>query len=63
MEAAKKADNNTLSPSYLIQAGQIYEALGKDDDALGCYKQIKEKYQNSMQYAEADKYIERLSNK
>ena len=63
VEAAKKADNNTLSPAFLIQAGQIYEALGKDDKALDCYKQVKDKYMNSMQYMEIDKYIERLNNK
>lgn len=63
VEAAKKADNNTLSPAFLIQAGQIYEALGQEEKALDCYKQVKDKYMNSMQYTEIDKYIERLNNK
>ncbi len=61
VEAANEADNNTLSPVYLMQAGQIYEALNQNDKALECYKQIKENYQQSMQYAEINKYIERLS--
>ena len=60
VKAAKKADNNTLSPIYLIQAGQIYESLGQKDKALDCYTQIKTKYQQSMQYNEIDKYIERV---
>ena len=34
---------------------------GKKDNALECYKEIKTKYVNSMQYAEIDKYIERVS--
>ena len=60
VKAAKKADNNTLSPLYLIQAGQIYESLNQNDKALDCYTQIKTKYQQSMQYNEIDKYIERV---
>ena len=60
LKAAKKADNNTLSPIYLIQAGQIYESLNQNDKALDCYTQIKTKYQQSMQYNEIDKYIERV---
>ncbi|MCH5306460.1 MAG: tetratricopeptide repeat protein [Prevotella sp.] len=58
-KAAKMADNNTLSPVYLIQAGEILESQGKKAEALELYKQIKEKYQNSMQYQSIDKYIER----
>ena len=61
LEAAQKADNNSLSPLYLIQAGEIFESQGKKDKALECYKEIKTKYVNSMQYAEIDKYIERVS--
>jgi tetratricopeptide (TPR) repeat protein len=60
LKAAKKADNNTISPIYLIQAGQIYESLNQNDKALDCYNQIKTKYQQSMQYNEVDKYIERV---
>ena len=63
MKAAQKANNNTLSPGFLIQAGQIYEQLGNNEKALDCYKRIKAAYQQSMQYAEIDKYIERISNK
>lgn len=61
MEAAKKADNNSLSPIYLMQAGKIFEAQGQKDKALECYQEIKTKYVNSMQYGEIDKYIERAS--
>lgn len=61
LKAAKKADNNSLSPNYLIQAGQLYEAQGKPQKALDCYREVKTKYLNSMAYQEIDKYIERLS--
>ena len=58
LQAAKKADNNTISPVCLLQAGQIYVSLGQNDKALECYQQIKSKYQQSSIYYEIDKYIE-----
>lgn len=60
-KAAKMADNNSLSPTYLIQAGEILEKQGKKAEALKLYQQVKEKYFNSMQYQTIDKYIERVS--
>ena len=59
--AAKKADNNSLSPTFLIQAGEILESQGKAAEALELYKEIKEKYVYSMQYQTIDKYIERAT--
>ena len=58
-KAAKMADNNTISPIYLIKAGEILESQGKKAEALELYKQVKEKYVTSMQYQSIDKYIER----
>ncbi len=60
-DAAEKADNNSLSPTFLIQAGEILESQGKKADALKLYQTIKEKYFNSMQYQTIDQYIERVS--
>ena len=59
-KAAEKADNNSLSPTFLIQAGQILESQGKNDEALKLYQTVKEKYFNSMQYQTIDGYIERV---
>lgn len=59
--AAKKADNNSLSPTFLIQAGEILESQGKADEALKCYQEVKDKYFNSMAYQTIDKYIERVT--
>ena len=59
--AAKNADNNRLSPTFLIQAGEILESQGKAAEALELYKEIKEKYVYSMQYQTIDKYIERAT--
>lgn len=61
LKAAKNADNNSLSPNFLIQAGELYEAQNKPEKALDCYREIKNKYVNSMAYQEVDKYIERVS--
>lgn len=67
-DAAKKADskakdgeNNSLSPTFLLQAGQLMESQNKQDEALKIYQDIKKKYTNSMlvQSNEIDKYIER----
>ncbi len=58
LKAAIEADNNTISPTCLLQAGQILEVLGQKDKALDCYNQIKNKYQQSSLYYEIDKYIE-----
>ncbi len=62
-KAAEKADNNSLSPTFLIQAGEILESEGKKDEALKLYQEVKEKYFQSMQYQSIDKYIERASAK
>lgn len=61
-KAAEMADNNSLSPTFLIQAGEILESQGKKADALKLYQQVKEKYFQSMQYQTIDKYIERAKN-
>ena len=60
VKAAQMADNNLLSPAYLIQAGQIFEKLGKKADALKAYQEIKDKYYGSNQAVEIERYIERV---
>ena len=59
-KATKMADNNSLSPTFLIQAGEILESQGKKEEALKLYQEVKDKYFNSMQYQTIDKYIERV---
>ena len=58
LSAADKADNNTLSPIFLIQAGEILVKQGKYDDAVNAYTKIKYKYFQSYQAMDIDKYIE-----
>ncbi|MBQ8672980.1 MAG: tetratricopeptide repeat protein [Bacteroides sp.] len=58
LKAAQEADNNTLSPIYLQQAGEILVKQGKYGEAIKAYTQIKEKYFRSYQSMSIDKYIE-----
>lgn len=71
-KAAKLADsqgnhgvNNSLSPTFLLQAGILLESQNKTDEALSIYKDIKKKYVASalVQSQEIDKYIERAEDK
>ena len=62
-KAAKSADNNLLSPYYFLQAGLMYESLGKPAQALKLYKTIKVKYPDSSEGQDIDKYIARLTSK
>lgn len=62
-KAAKDGVNYSLSPSFLLQAGQLLESQNKQEDALKLYQSIKNKYVNSAlaQSGEIDKYIERVT--
>ena len=58
LDAANQADNNTLSPIFLMQAGEILVKQGKIDEAVQAYTTIKDKYFASYQAMNIDKYIE-----
>lgn len=58
-KAASKADNAIISPTYLKKAGIAYESLNQYKEAIDVYTQIKEKYNQSMEASEIDKYITR----
>lgn len=58
---SKEGANISLSPRFLIQAGEILENQGKKDEALKIYQDIKKKYVNSPVRQEIDKYIERVT--
>lgn len=63
LKAADKANSTSLSPIYLIQAGQLLEKLGKKSEAIAAYRQVKQDYPNSYQAMDIDKYIEAASIK
>lgn len=60
-KAAKTADNNSLSPVYLVKAGEILESQKKYDEAIALYQQVKDQYLQSVMQQEIDKYIERAT--
>lgn len=67
-KAAKTADskgpdgvNVSLSPIFLLKAGEILESQGKKDEALKIYQDIKAKYVGSSIWQDIDKYIQRAS--
>ena len=62
-KAAAKADNFIVSPTALWKAGMMYIALDKNDDAVKAFQQIKEKYPESPEYSEVDKYIAYAENR
>lgn len=60
-KAAQMADNNSLSPTFLLEAGQILESQKKNKEAVTLYQEIKDKYYESLPAQDIDKYIERAS--
>ena len=60
-KAAKQASNEVISPTYLKKAGIAYESLKQYGDTVKAYTTIKEKYFNSMEASDIDKYITRAS--
>ncbi len=63
LKAAKKADNNLLTPYYLFQAGLIYESMEKPEQALKLYNRIKIEYPASNEATDIENYIIRLTSK
>lgn len=63
LKAAKKADNDLLSPFYIFQAGLIYEAMEKPSQALKLYNSIKSDYPASREASNIEAYITRLASK
>ncbi len=60
-KAAAKSDN-IFSAAYLLKAGVVCEELGDNQKALSLYKQIKDKYPQSREGYDIDKYISRIEN-
>lgn len=60
-KAANAADNEVLSPICLKKAGLAYESLKQYNDAVKAYTAIKEKYFQSVEAADIDKYITRAT--
>ncbi|MCQ2184598.1 MAG: hypothetical protein MJY62_04215 [Bacteroidales bacterium] len=60
--AAKKA-GNLFAATYIFKEGLALETLGKEAEALKCYKTIKEKYPMTEEGYDIEKYIARIEYK
>lgn len=59
-ESAAKRVDNIYAAEYLLKAGASYEELGNKGAALKCYETIKDKYPQSVEGYDIDKYISRI---
>ena len=60
---AEDDTNNSIAPTFLLQAGELLESQNNKAEALKIYQDIKKKYVNSAAYQQIDKYIERATTK
>ncbi len=60
---AAKTSDNLYAAAYLLKAGIVAEELGKDAEALKCYKEIKDQYPYSVEAQDIEKYITRVEAK
>ncbi|GAB6011382.1 tetratricopeptide repeat protein [Viscerimonas tarda] len=58
LDAAKGADNILLSPIYYKKAGLAYRELKNYSKVVDIFTTLKNNYLNSVEAADADKYIE-----
>jgi len=61
-KAAIEANSDALSPIYLKKAGVAYESVFDYANAKKAYQTIKDKYPNSQEASDIDKYIERAAS-
>ena len=56
-------DNELTSPVYMMKAANLLESMDEPEDALAIYKEIKEKYPNTNEGRNIEKYISRVEIK
>jgi len=61
LEAANQSENEFTTPMFLKKAGQVYELMGKYDDAIQVYTRIKTDYPQSEEGRTIDKNIGRAT--
>ena len=59
-EKAIAKSDNVLAAQYLLKAGLVAEQLGQKEKALGFYQTIADKYPESVEAYDIQKYIYRL---
>lgn len=63
LNAAKTNVNEFTSPLFLMKAGNTYEIMGKFEDAVKVYEQLKADFPTTTDGRNADKYIGRAKAK
>jgi len=61
-EKAAAVADNMFAAAYLLKAGVVCEELGDNAKALSFYKSIKDKYPQSVEGYDIDKYITRIES-
>jgi tetratricopeptide (TPR) repeat protein len=56
-------ENELTSPVYMLKAAKVHESLGNLQEALGLYREIKEKFPESAEGQDVDKFIARVQIK
>jgi tetratricopeptide (TPR) repeat protein len=56
-------DNELTSPIYMMKAANLLESMDELEDALALYKEIKQKYPDSTEGRNIEKYISRVEIK
>lgn len=63
LNAAKTNVNEFTSPMFLMKAGNTFEIMGKFEDAVKVYEQLKVDFPTTTDGRNADKYIGRVKAK
>lgn len=61
-KAYKMNDNELTTPIYMLKAGELLESTSKSNEALAIYETIKQKFPESNEGRNIDKYIARLKS-
>ncbi|UPK67749.1 tetratricopeptide repeat protein [Chitinophaga filiformis] len=59
-KAGHHSNNELTAPTYLFRAGLALEKANKPADAIAVYKEIRDKYPQTAEGREMDKYLARL---
>ncbi len=62
-KAYKMEDNELTTPVYMMKAANLLESMDEPEDALAIYKEIKEKYPDTSEGRNIDRYIARVEIK
>ncbi|TCO09284.1 tetratricopeptide repeat protein [Natronoflexus pectinivorans] len=60
-QRASQIENSITAPFFLLKKGLAYESIGDNVRALEAFRTIKEKYRESTEARQIDKYITRVS--